>query len=118
MIKVQIIEDNFEQANMLAELLTNDNNIKIVNISGDSNVGKEMDLKLKPDVLILDPNLPGLTGNQLLNYLCNISYEERNKCNVIVVSGEYGNNPLKYTSKVYSCLTKPYDCKLIYYFIN
>lgn len=112
-IRVQITEDNVNIAKLLAGHLTTDKDIEIVNISYDGDEAINSYQQTLPDVLILDLNLPKKSGIEVLDTLCNLSYEEKNKCNVIVVSGELPNFLFKYTSKLYRVFSKPYDMEHI-----
>ena len=86
MIKVMIAEDNQSLCENCFEFLTNDEDIKVVSCTLDGKSTLEKYLEIKPDVLLLDLDLPKITGIEVINFLSRFS-EERDKCNIIVVSG-------------------------------
>lgn len=107
MVQVMIAEDNIELSSMYCKFLTKDKNINIVSRTEDGEKTIEMYNTLKPDVLILDLNMPKVNGLEVINQISKDSYE-KNKCNVIVISG---NNDLMHklynTAKVYRIMPKP-----------
>jgi len=113
MIKVQIVEDNPDEAQILAKGITLHHEIKVIGISKDGDEAIKTYLLKKPDVLILDLNIPKKNGIEVLNYLCNLDYDERNKCNIIVISGHFKDYTFKSLCKVHSCLEKPFDINLL-----
>lgn len=113
MIKVMIAEDNKNLCENCFEFLTNDENIKIVSYTIDGKRTLEKYLEVKPDVLLLDLDLPKISGIEVINFLSRFS-EERNKCNIIVVSGsaELLCN-LYNTAQVYRVIPKPANFQYI-----
>lgn len=113
MIKVMIAEDNKNLCENCFEFLTNDENIKIVSCTIDGKRTLEKYLEVKPDVLLLDLDLPKISGIEVINFLSRFS-EERNKCNIIVVSGsaELLCN-LYNTAQVYRVIPKPANFQYI-----
>lgn len=113
MIKVMIAEDNKNLCENCFEFLTNDEDIKIVSCTVDGKKTLEKYLEVKPDVLLLDLDLPEISGIEIINFLSRFS-EERNKCNIIVVSGssELLSN-LYNTAQVYRVIPKPANFQYI-----
>lgn len=85
MIKVMIAENNKKLYKNYFEFLTNDEDIKIVSCTIDGKRTIEKYLEVKPDVLLLDLDLPKKSGIEVINFLSRLS-EERKKCNIIVIS--------------------------------
>ena len=69
MKRVVIIEDQTAIREMLAEMLRNDPNYKIVGECGDGQQAYNLCIETKPDLAILDAKLPGLNGVDLLRRL-------------------------------------------------
>ncbi len=107
MIQVMIAEDNIEISSMYCKFLTKDKNINIISKTEDGEKTIEMYMALKPDVLILDLDMPKLNGLEVINQISKDS-EEKNKCNIIVISGNYSlMHELYNTAKVYRIMPKP-----------
>jgi len=64
--RIVIVEDQTAIREMLAEILRFDPAYKIVGESGDGQQACSLLLELKPDVLVLDARLPGLSGVDIL----------------------------------------------------
>lgn len=64
--RIVIVEDQTAIREMLAEILRIDPAYKIVGESGDGQEACNLCLDLKPDVLVLDARLPGLSGVDIL----------------------------------------------------
>ena len=64
--RIVIIEDQTAIREMLAEILRIDPAYKIVGESGDGQQACQLCLDLKPDLLVLDARLPGLSGVDIL----------------------------------------------------
>lgn len=113
MIKVMIAEDNKRLCENCFEFLNTDEEIKVVSCTLDGKKTLEKYLEIKPDVLLLDLDLPKINGIEIINFLSRFS-EERNKCNIIVVSG---NVQLLYTlcntAQVYRVIHNPADLQYI-----
>ena len=107
MVQVMIAEDNIEISSMYCKFLTKDKNINIISRTEDGEKTIAMYKALKPDVLILDLDMPKLNGLEVINQISKDS-DEKNKCNIIVISG---NNELMHklfnTAKVYRIMPKP-----------
>ncbi|MBE5813122.1 MAG: response regulator [Clostridiales bacterium] len=109
MITVQIIDDNIHASQILASYLNQDPDIKVVNISADGEKGKNNYLKLKPDVLILDLELPSMNGAEILDCLCKSEDNVSHSVNVIVVSAHFKDYNFDFATKLHSCIEKPYE---------
>lgn len=113
MLKVMIAEDNVGLCSSCFEYLTKDEEIKVVSCvhSGDEALKKY--LEIKPDVLILDLNLPKMSGIEIINNL-NSSLEERKKCNIIVFSASTDLlQKLFNTAKVFKVILKPVNLEYL-----
>ena len=107
MVQVMIAEDNIEISSMYCKFLTKDKNINIISRTEDGEKTIEMYKALKPDVLILDLDMPKLNGLEVINQISKDS-DEKNKCNIIVISGNVElMHRLFNTAKVYRIMPKP-----------
>lgn len=106
MIDVMIADDNIEFSTSLCNMVTKEKDIKIVNISTNGLETLASYTSLNPDVLILDLNIPILSGIDFLNSIDN----EDTKSNIIIISGsnEY-KNLLTNVSKIRYIFHKPFD---------
>jgi len=64
--RIVIIEDHTAIREMLAEILRVDPAYKIVGESGEGQAACQLCLELKPDLIVLDARLPGLSGVDIL----------------------------------------------------
>lgn len=109
MIKVMVADDNIELNSMCCKFLTNDKDIEVVSTTTDGENTLKNYLETKPDVLLLDLDLPKLSGLEIINDLC-LDTEEKKKCNIIVISGNIDmRHNLYNTSKVFRIIPKPAD---------
>lgn len=67
MIKVMIAEDNSSLCKNCFEFLTNDEDIKVVSCALDGEETIQRYFELKPDVLLLDLDLPKINGLEVIN---------------------------------------------------
>lgn len=109
MIKVMIADDNTALNDLCCSILTKDKELEIVSSTIDGETTLQKYNELKPDVLLLDLDLPKMNGLDVINNLC-LDENEKKKNNVIIISG---NAPLRYnlfnTSKVFRIMPKPID---------
>lgn len=107
MIKLMIAEDNIDIGSTYVQFLTNDKDIKIVSYSTDGERALIEYLEKKPDILLLDLDLPKKNGLEIIEYLSKIP-EEKDKCNIIVITGDKQKiGKIRKTSKVYEIIEKP-----------
>lgn len=64
--RIVIVEDHTAIREMLAEILRGDPAYKIVGESGEGHQACELCLELKPDLIVLDARLPGMSGVDIL----------------------------------------------------
>jgi DNA-binding NarL/FixJ family response regulator len=69
MKRLVIIEDQTAIREMLVEILRLDNTYELVGEAGNGQVGLQLCLDAKPDILVLDAKLPGLNGVEVLRRL-------------------------------------------------
>lgn len=107
MIKVMIAEDNEFLLKNWFEFLTKDEDIKIVSYASNGEETIKNYFASKPDVLILDLDIPRIDGLDVINTISNFS-EEREKCNIIVCSGSLKHlHKLFNTAQVFRVIPKP-----------
>lgn len=107
MVKVMIADDNIDLNSMYCKFLTNDKSIEVVSSTTDGETTLDEYLKHKPDLLLLDLDMPKINGLEIINKL---SYDttEKSKCNIIVISGSTEMRfHLLNTAKVYRIIPKP-----------
>ena len=109
-----IAEDNVYISKNCFKFLTNDENIKVVSCTLDGEETIKDYFDLKPDVLLLDLNMPKINGLDVINTIGKYA-EERSKCNIIVISGssEYLYK-LYNTAQVYRVIHKPVDLDYVW----
>jgi len=109
MIRVQIIDDNYEASKVLATYLNQDDEIQVINISTDGKKGKDNYLRLRPDVLLLDLQLPSMNGAEILDCLSKVADDKEPDDNVIAISDYFYKYRFGYAGKLHSCIPKPFD---------
>ena len=85
MKKVIIIEDQAAVREMIAEVVVSDAQYEVVGEENNGQSAYERCLKLKPDLIILDIMLPGLSGTEILRRIT----KKLKKIRVIVFSAYY-----------------------------
>ncbi len=109
MKKIMIADDNKDFNSCCRNFLTKDSSIDIVTSTIDGLTTLEQYLNLRPDILLLDLDLPTLNGIEIINRLTSIP-EEKNICNIIVMTGsECYRNKITNTSKIFKIIPKPCD---------
>lgn len=107
MIQVMIADDNLDLNSLCCNILSKDKDIQIISSTLDGESTLKDYMRLKPDVLLLDLDLPKMNGIDIINNIC-LDESERKKNNVIIVSG---NADLRYnlfnTSKIFRIMPKP-----------
>lgn len=107
MIQIMIADDNLDLNNLCCNILSKDKDIQIISSTLDGESTLKDYMQLKPDVLLLDLDLPKMNGIDIINNIC-LDESERKKNNVIIVSG---NADLRYnlfnTSKIFRIIPKP-----------
>lgn len=111
MKKIMIADDNKDFNSCCRNFLTKDTSIEIVSYTIDGLTTLERYLNLRPDILLLDLDLPTISGIEIINRLTSIP-EEKNLCNIIVMTGsEEFRNQITNTSKIFRIIPKP--CNLV-----
>lgn len=109
MIQVMIADDNLDLSNLCCNILSKDKDIQIISSTLDGESTLKDYMRLKPDVLLLDLDLPKMNGIDIINNIC-LDETEKKKNNIIIISG---NSELRYnlfnTSKIFRIMPKPVD---------
>ena len=109
MIQVMIADDNLDLNNLCCNILSKDKDIQIISSTLDGESTLKDYMQLKPDVLLLDLDLPKMNGIDIINNIC-LDETEKKKNNIIIISG---NSELRYnlfnTSKIFRIMPKPVD---------
>lgn len=109
MIQVMIADDNLDLNNLCCNILSKDKDIQIISSTLDGESTLKDYMRLKPDVLLLDLDLPKMNGIDIINNIC-LDETEKKKNNIIIISG---NAELRYnlfnTSKIFRIMPKPVD---------
>lgn len=109
MIQVMIADDNLDLNNLCCNILSKDKDIQIISSTLDGESTLKDYIRLKPDVLLLDLDLPKMNGIDIINNIC-LDETEKKKNNIIIISG---NTELRYnlfnTSKIFRIMPKPVD---------
>lgn len=109
MIQVMIADDNLDLNNLCCNILSKDKDIQIISSTLDGESTLKDYMQLKPDVLLLDLDLPKMNGIDIINNIC-LDETKKKKNNIIIISG---NTELRYnlfnTSKIFRIMPKPVD---------
>lgn len=109
--KVMIAEDDMSTFSCYQNFLSKDENIEIVAHAKDGETTLKMYQEIKPDILLLDLNLPKMNGLEIIN---NLSHYDSVKCNIVVVSGDlHLRQNLLNTKRIYKIIPKPADFEII-----
>ena len=84
MISVMVAEDSLEQNSKCCEFLTKDKDINVISRTLDGKSTVQEYLIKKPDVLLLDLELPLLNGLEVIDNL-SLDINERKKCNIVIL---------------------------------
>ena len=118
MIQVMIADDNLDLNNLCCNILSKDKDIQIISSTLDGESTLKDYMRLKPDVLLLDLDLPKMNGIDIINNIC-LDETEKKKNNIIIISG---NTELRYnlfnTSKIFRIMPKPVDFNDVIYTIK
>ena len=109
MIRVMVAEDCIEQYYDCFEFLTKDKDIEVISRTFDGRSTIKEYLSSKPDILLLDLELPNLNGIEVINKL-SLDIIEKKKCNIIITTGnDLMKQDITNASKIYKIFSKPYD---------
>jgi DNA-binding NarL/FixJ family response regulator len=93
-IVIMIVDDNVNFVNRMTGLLENLDGINAINVAADYDSAVRLLTEQTPDFLLLDINLPGKNGMEILKMIKNNKLE----CEVIMISNhadEYYRNQCK-----------------------
>ena len=109
MINILIADDNAVQTEQLAKVLSREKDFRILKVSKDGIEALNDYISLKPTVLILDLNMPKMSGLEVIEELSNdTNFDSKN--NIIVVSGStIFRSQLTNTQKIKWIFSKPID---------
>jgi DNA-binding NarL/FixJ family response regulator len=81
-IKVVLVDDHPIVRSGIRNLLDHSVGIDVIGEASDGNQGLEMILELQPDVVLLDMELPGMTGNEIALHV----REQKIPCSILALS--------------------------------
>ena len=93
-IIIMIVDDNENFANRMTGLLENLDGISAINVAGDYDSAARLLMEQPPDFLLLDINLPGKNGMEILKLI----KDKKLICEVIMITNhadEYYRNQCK-----------------------
>ena len=104
-----VAEDSIEENSTCCEFLAKDKDIEIISRTVDGKSTIKEYLTNKPDVLLLDLEMPVLNGLDVIDNL-SLDINERKKCNIIIVTDDISFRlNITNTSKIYKIVPKPYN---------
>ena len=115
MINILIADDNAVQAEQLTKFLSREKDFRILKVSKDGVEALNDYISLKPTVLILDLNMPKMSGIDVIEELSkDTNFDSKN--NIIIVSGStIFRSQLTNPQKIKWIFSKPIDYdRLIY----
>ena len=113
MIRVMVAEDNIDLNNMYCKFLTKDKDIKIISQTTNGEETLKKYYELKPDLLLLDLEIPKMNGLEVIDTL-NKDPKEKESKNIFVISGNADARAnLWHMAKVYISVAKPVDLDMI-----
>src|SRR5205085_5601920 len=87
---ILVVDDSFIMRTIIKDIVESDPELKVVGFAENGKVGLQKTRELKPDALILDLEMPEMSGIDMLKRLALVS-----KAKVVVVSsvGQVGSPP-------------------------
>ncbi len=107
MVRVMIADDNADWITSCSTILTKEKDIALCGIAMDGEEAYNSYLINKPDVLLLDLEMPKMSGADVANNLSALP-EENEKRNILIVSGK-AQEQIKFRElkKIYNLIPKP-----------
>ncbi len=81
-LTILIVDDNMNFVDRMINLLEEADNIGYINVSGNYDEARRLLVSEDPDVVLLDINLPGKSGIELLKLI----RENKQECEVIMIT--------------------------------
>lgn len=107
MFRLMIAEDNIHLMNYYQNILSEDKNVNVVAKTFNGEETIKLYKEKKPDILLLDLDLPIFNGLEVINKLSKFEVDKKS-CNIIIISGNYDLRlELFNTEKVYRIIAKP-----------
>lgn len=102
------IEDNFQNASLMEAIISNIDKVKL-DVVGDAEMGIATAIQTKPDLILMDINLPGMNGFEALGELRR--HEETRDIPVIAISGDAMTSQIEkgLEAGFLTYLTKPFN---------
>lgn len=109
MVRVMIADDNADWITSCSRILTNEKDITLCGVATNGEEAYKSYLLNRPDVLLLDLQMPKMSGADVINNLSALP-EEREKRNILIISGKYEEQIyFRQFKKIYNSLPKPVD---------
>lgn len=107
MVRVMIADDNADWITSCSRILTNEKDITLCGVATNGEEAYNSYLLNRPDVLLLDLQMPKMSGADVINNLSALP-EESEKRNILIISGNYEEqvNFIRF-KKIYNLLPKP-----------
>lgn len=113
MINLMIADDNVQWVEQFSKILKKNDDFNIVSTTYNGLDTILNYMKFKPDVLLLDLDMPRINGIEIINQLSSIP-EEKNLKNIIVISGNINCHlKIQNISKVRTMFFKPFNLDLL-----
>ena len=112
LINLVIADDNIDFTHNLSTMLAKEKDLRILNICRNGLQAIAACYSLKPDILILDLDMPGYSGLDVLKVLS--SEQKTSSINVIVVSGNFDYRAsITYASNINYIFSKPIEYEIL-----
>jgi len=108
-IRVILAEDHPAIREKLVVRLRHEADLVVIAALGDGNAALQSARTLRPDVLLLDENMPGLLGSQIADLL----YEEGDRVGIVLLSADPGIAKLRLPPTVVRRLAKDQPDELL-----
>jgi two-component system chemotaxis response regulator CheB len=106
-IRVLVVDDSALMRKLIPQILAHEHSIEVVGTAMDGNFGLKKIAELKPQVITLDLEMPGMGGLDMLKQIM-----RHHRLPVIVVSSHPGGTDLTLKALSYGafdCVAKPHD---------
>lgn len=108
MTNIMIVEDNKHILNSYKDFFSTNDKISVIATATDGATAIKLYEQTKPHIVLLDLNLPKISGIEVIDKISN-SETDRKKGNIVVISGsDRLRHKLLNTKKVYRVIPKPF----------